>query len=166
MTKSNLSVIVISTLITVFVGASGAQAADAKTLSGSSCTSTGSGFMIDSYGNALNTSTKDLVMTCPVVRDITGGRVSFMKVYVQDRHPSRNARCILASRLPTSKTARRYPVRGWEYTSGYGTHSRVLHLGGFGRSWVAGGNYVQCVIPARYGSAYSGITTLNYGEET
>ena len=165
MTKSKLSIIVITSLIAGFIGASGAQAADAKTVPGSSCTSTSEGFAIDSYGNAINTSTRDLVMTCPVVRDITGGRVSFMKVYVQDRHPSRNARCILASRLPTSKTARRYPARGWEFTSGYGTISRVLHLGGFGRSWVQGGTYVQCVIPARYGSAYSGITTLNYGEE-
>jgi len=164
MTKSNLSIIIIGTLIAAFVGASGAQAADKKTLTGASCTSTHPGFTIDSYGNALNTSPSDLMITCPIVRDNERGYVSFMQVHIQDRHPGRNARCILLSRFPLSATAQRYAVPGWEYTRRYGSASQRLNLGGFHR-WYSGGTFVQCVIPGRYGSAYSGITTLHYGEE-
>lgn len=145
-----------------------ALANDAKTLPGAACqpkSSSPTAFEINSSGQLVNTSTTDLIVICPIVRDVMAANssngINKAQVHVIDRNVDRLFTCTLRSHA-TNTTGAGSSSRntGNSFAS---ANVQVLEYRNLASS-ADGYYFFECTIPGTYNGSLSSIVTYNWNE--
>ena len=145
-----------------------ALANDAKTLPGAACqpkSSSPTTFELNSSGQLINTSTTDLTVICPIVRDVMAANssngISKAQVHVIDRNVDRRFTCTLRSHATTTTGSGSSSLN-----TGNSFASADVQVLGYGNlaSSANGYYFFECTIPGTYNGSLSSIVTYNWNE--
>ncbi|MDS4022870.1 MAG: hypothetical protein RKR03_20535 [Candidatus Competibacter sp.] len=145
-----------------------AMANDAKTLPGAACqpkSNSPTAFEISSSGQLINTSTTDLTVICPIVRDVMAANssngINKAQVHVIDRNVDRPFTCTLRSYATSTGSY----GSSTQNTGNSFASANVQILGHGNLASSADGYYLfECTIPGTYNGTRSSIVTYNWNE--
>jgi hypothetical protein len=160
--------------VLLLVGASGAEAQDAKTFPGTMCRQVGTASNVSytTTGRVLNPSTTSQVQViCPIVRDHLAHRWQSLEIAVLDRNATPTASgaitctAVSADRSGTSVSSLTSATSSG-FTTPSGVCQDVIRFGLPAPAVNDGIYYVQCTLPASTTDGSSGICSYRIDENT